>query len=888
MPTAARTWLKLGSAGLATLVLLALAAQQTSRSLVVGAVIVVAVLGALAYLAWNAAPHYVFTLAIVAAPFAGNWEQVGIPGPLAPERLLLIVGILTVVLRGPAMRDRPPLRFAAAHWLLLATAAYATASALVSETLLERVPGIQLFETFGILPFLVFTLAPVVFPTARERAVLLQGLVALGAYLGLTTLFEMTGPRALVLPGYIADPDFGIHFGYGRGPFADAVANGFGLFSCGLACCVAMQQWRSRGWRAFAVGVAVLCLLGTLLTLERSVWIGTAVGLLVLLAAAGRARRSLVPVAALTAAAIVAALLLIPDLGTKVSRRSDQQQTVWDRKNLARTAVAMIEVRPLLGVGWARYTEVNEPYLRQSADYPLTATDEPLHSVVLTYAVELGLVGALLWIASLLLGVGGALLSRGPPDLMLWRAGLAALFAFFLVEQSFVPPTVFQNLMLWLWAGVVWTGRQSRSAPLADPLEELRAYDADDTGELDVVRPVAPPRPLTAAWPERDLQPAVVAAAGELVHTAAAAAWRGPDPYDGLLHPWPRALRGGPRRRQAIVQLHARAPFDVRRLYGRHEHPRIPKALALFGQAALRLDAVAPDARLRDEGVLALRLLVEQHTGDAWGYPFDVQTRWSFYPAWAPNVVVTSFVGDALAEAERRLGEAHFGARADRAARWTLEHAFEPRNGTFSYHEHSDAVIHNANLLAARLVWSRLRDDAAARDAVRRAVERTLAAQAVDGSWAYGEGAGLEWRDSFHTGFVLLALAQLRDVDAAVDVALARGARSYEGFFGLQGEAHLWLERPYPEDAHAAGTGLSALVALRELGLVNPWLPRRVAARVLDATLRDGRAVWRRWAQGRTHVPYLRWCDAHVARGLADLAAANARERAADERQTRL
>jgi O-antigen ligase len=865
MPSAARTWLKGGVPALLVLLAMAYAAQQTSRSLVASTAIVLALLWAIAYLAWNAAPHYVFTLALVTAPFAGNWQQIGIPGPLAPERLLLIVGILTVVLRGPAMRDRPRLRPEAAHWMLLVTAAYVTVSAIFADTLFDKAPGIELLETFGILPFLVFTLAPVVYPTARERAVLLQGFVALGAYLGLTTLLEMAGPRGLIFPAYITDPAFGIHFGYGRGPFADAVANGFGLYACALACFVALQQWRSRAWRAFAVGVAVLCLVGTLLTLERSVWISTATASLVLLLAAGRARRSLVPVMGLGAVAIVAALVLIPGLGEKVTTRSEARQSVWDRKNLAHTAVAMIEARPLLGVGWARYVESNGPYLEQSPDYPLTATSNVLHSVVLTYAVELGLVGAALWVACLLLGIGGALMTRGPPDLQPWRIALLALTVFFLVEESFVPPTVFQNLCLWLWAGVVWTARYPRRSELPASGGSLARVDA-----------VAPVRPAAPRHPERDLLPDVLTAGGGLVHMAAAAGWRGPDPYDGLLHPWPRVLRGGRRRRQAIVQLHARAPFDVRDLYGRREQPRIAKALALFAQAALRLDAAAPDARLRMEAARALALLVDGHEGDAWGYPFDVQTRWSFYPAGAPNVVVTSFAGAALAEAARLLDDPRLGERADRAARWTLEHAWSARSGAFSYHEHSDAVIHNANLLAARLVWSRLRHEAAARDAVRSAVERSLAAQASDGSWAYGEGPGLEWRDSFHTGFVLLALAELRELDAAVDAALATGARSYEGFFGPAGEARLWLERPYPEDAHAAGTGLSTLVALRELGLVEPQLVRRVTARVLDATLRDGHAVWRRWARGSTHVAYLRWCDAHVARGLADVAYANA------------
>jgi putative inorganic carbon (hco3(-)) transporter len=868
MPSVVRTRLKVGLTGLLGLAALAAAAAETSKTTAAVAFVALLAIGSAAYLAWNAEPHHIFTLAIVLAPFAGNWQQLGIPGPLAPERLLIAAGILAVLLRGPAVRSRPRLRTGAVHWVLALTVLYAASSAFFAGTIFKRAPGIELVETFGLFPFLVFTLAPVVFPTARERATLLKGLVGLGAYLSITTLLEITGPKALVFPSYIVNPAYGIHFGYGRGPFADAVANGFGLYACALACLVAIRLWRNAAWRAFAAAVAVLCLVGTLLTLERSVWISTVLASLALLLAAGSTRRALAPIVLVGALSIVGALTFIPGLSAKVTTRTNDQRTVWDRKNLTRTAVGMIEARPLFGVGWGRYLDTKDAFVKQSPDYPLTATSEPLHNVALTYAVELGLVGATLWALSLLLGVGGALLSRGPPDLQPWRVGLLGLFVFFLIEESFVPPTVFQNLCLWLWAGLVFAGRSS--APMHEsPPAPPSVHDREDD-------PAPAPRPSPP--PEHQLLPAVLATGCELVRTAAAASWRGPDPYDGLMHPWPAILRGGPRRRQAIVQLHARAPLDVRRLYGRREHPRIAKALGLFGQAALRLDAVSPEPRVHARGLQALELLIEDEVaGDAWGYPFDVQTRWSFYPAGAPNVVVTSFAAAALAEAGARLGEERFTERADRAARWVLEHAFDTRTGAFSYHEHSDTVIHNANLLAARLVWERLSTDPVARDAVRRALERSLGAQRRDGMWAYGEGPGLEWSDSFHTGFVLGALVDLRDVDGAVDDALARGARPYaERFFGARGEARLWPDRRYPEDAHSAGTGMSTLTALRALGLVDPLLPARVASRVLASTVVDGHAVWRRWRRGATHVSYVRWCDAHVALGLADVATAAA------------
>src|SRR6476646_7082048 len=65
-------------------------------------------------------------------------------------------------------------------------------------------------------------------------------------------------------------------------------------------------------------------------------------------------------------------------------------------------------------------------------------------------------------------------------------------------------------------------------------------------------------------------------AALALSAAAARADFHGPDPFDGLWWHWPRPLVGGRRRRQAIAQLHARSPFDLRRLY-RRRHPRTAK-----------------------------------------------------------------------------------------------------------------------------------------------------------------------------------------------------------------------------------------------------------------------------------------------------------------------
>src|SRR5271154_4331662 len=141
-------------------------------------------------------------------------------------------------------------------------------------------------------------------------------------------------------------------------------------------------------------------------------------------------------------------------------------------------------------------------------------------------------------------------------------------------------------------------------------------------------------------------------AAQRLIELAAATEWRGPDPYDGLFVRWPALLVGGRRRRPTIFQLHARSPVDIRPLY-RRRHSLVPKAPALLGQAASRLVAAREDDHLRELAHDALQTLVADTTcgEDGWGYPWDTQTRWSYYPGGSPNVVATAFSANALAEA---------------------------------------------------------------------------------------------------------------------------------------------------------------------------------------------------------------------------------------------
>jgi putative inorganic carbon (hco3(-)) transporter len=411
----------------------------------------------LAALAWRTDPAWPLSLGIATGVFSGNWGHLGVP--LGPDRLLIATGLVCLALRAPGARERPALRAQPVHWLLAVVVLYAAYSALLSGTLSNHRAVYGLLDRLA-LPCLMFFVAPAAFATARQRSILLTTLVVTGGYLGLTALFETLGLRALVFPRYILDPAVGIHQDRARGPFVEAVANGMGLYACGVAAAIALVRWRRPRARIAAVAVLALCATGVVFTLTRAVWIASAAGTVAAIVTTPGLRRHLVPVAALAGVLVFATLLFVPGLSVRASARESAQIPVWARLNTASAALHMIADRPLVGFGWGRFVPASGPYYTLHDDYPLYGEGLEVHNVFLARAVDLGLIGAALWLAGLIAAVGGATLTRGPPEAIALRAGLVALLVDWVVVANFGPlGYAFPNILLWTWAGVVWQWR---------------------------------------------------------------------------------------------------------------------------------------------------------------------------------------------------------------------------------------------------------------------------------------------------------------------------------------------------------------------------------------------------------------------------------------------
>lgn len=317
----------------------------------------------------------------------------------------------------------------------------------------------------------------------------------------------------------------------------------------------------------------------------------------------------------------------------------------------------------------------------------------------------------------------------------------------------------------------------------------------------------------------------------------------GTDPYDGLLSPHAKHLRGR-RPRQAWVQAHKRAGQWLRDLT---DVPvvRMTKGMALFAHAAVLMGDQGQADQLVD------RILSERGSGP-WGYEFDVQTRWAFYPAGSPNVVATTFALRAF-QATGRLDEV-----SPEVTRW-LGGQFH--NGYFRYTTTSDRLVHNGSLLAAESL-AMLGGDATK---IQSAINRTVAAQMPDGSWSYGVGPGLEWVDSFHTIYNLDSLWALEQAGFDTGEAIPEGLRYWaENCLDADGLPLYYAnDQKTSQDVHNVATTVGFLARAAQRGWGTPD-PRPAVKHLLGLQGDDG--GFRGLGSG---LPHMRWNQGHATLALA-------------------
>ncbi|WP_417813992.1 hypothetical protein [Thalassospira alkalitolerans] len=246
-------------------------------------------------------------------------------------------------------------------------------------------------------------------------------------------------------------------------------------------------------------------------------------------------------------------------------------------------------------------------------------------------------------------------------------------------------------------------------------------------------------------------------------------------------------------------------------------------------------------------------LVALQNDDGGWGYPFAWQARAFYAKRGQSNAIVTSFVVDALMAAGMADDDPVMGRAAVFLSRlW--------RDGFFAYLDHSDAEVHNVSLWAA---WALHRIDPANR-LIGSAVNRVLAAQNPDGSWAYGTRSHHRFIDGFHTGYVLDLLDRFRGAGeggmAGLDKAIGRGYGFYRAkCFDGDGNPRSFAGRDGYVDCHAVAQSIASLCRFGEVAEAN-----RIADWAIETLFDANRGVFYAGLGrfGPDRRVYMRWTQA--------------------------
>jgi hypothetical protein len=361
--------------------------------------------------------------------------------------------------------------------------------------------------------------------------------------------------------------------------------------------------------------------------------------------------------------------------------------------------------------------------------------------------------------------------------------------------------------------------------------------------------------------------------------------WAGYDPYDAVNSPVFAALPFLNSRlpRLFLTQVLKRSPINIRRFL-RIPKTQNPKAIALFLSAFVKLsrigmvksgDLVNPMI----ERLIALRSQGVSHW--CWGYSFPWQTRTMVVPRGAPNLVCTTFVGNALLDAYEQRQDQRCLDMAMSTAQYILDKLYWTDGelvAGFSYPlPDLRNQVPNANFLGAALlcrVYQHTGEKKFLRPALRVA-RYSSAKQHADGSWDYGERASQRWIDNFHTGYNLCALRSIGRCAETneFESSIRRGFEFYRAhFFREDGAPRYFHNRTYPVDIHSVAQSIITLMALKDLDPSNVILARSVLQWAMNHMWDERGFFYYRVLRFCTiRTPYMRWAQAWMLLAMSTL-----------------
>ena len=368
--------------------------------------------------------------------------------------------------------------------------------------------------------------------------------------------------------------------------------------------------------------------------------------------------------------------------------------------------------------------------------------------------------------------------------------------------------------------------------------------------------------------------------------------WAGIDPYDALNSRIFQALPLLDQRipRLILSQLLKRSVFNIRPLL-LVPPAQNPKALGLFLMALLKmrkLGVVDTEAQQRTIVASLESLRAPNSTHYCWGYSFPWQTRTQLVPRWAPNLVCTTFVANALLDAYEQNGDPRFLEMAASSGRYILGELYWTEGSSvagFAYPLPSMRnSVHNGNLLGAALFTriAKHTGEKAFIEPALRVARFSVSKQQADGSWNYGEQPTQRWIDNFHTGYNLCALHEMGQHLQTDEFGqcVRRGFEFYRShFFREDGAPRYFHDRTYPIDIHCVAQSILTLLTLKEFDTGNAQLAKSVFNWAMRHMWDEEGFFYYRILRACTiRTSYMRWSQAWMLLAMSSLLAESKEE----------
>jgi hypothetical protein len=360
--------------------------------------------------------------------------------------------------------------------------------------------------------------------------------------------------------------------------------------------------------------------------------------------------------------------------------------------------------------------------------------------------------------------------------------------------------------------------------------------------------------------------------------------WSGYDPFDGLNSRIFNAMPLVQNRigRLVFIQAMKRSPLNFRPIFlvPKEENP---KGLAVFCSALLVLSKTG---FIKDDDTILhlLKRLIALKSKDTpyfcWGYNFGWQNKAFFLPKFVPNIICTTFAGNALLDAYDKFADSAHLDMAISAGNFLLEGLNITRTddeSCFSYTPLDHGQVHNVNLLGAAFL-SRLyslTQEKKFLEPAESAVRYSIRRQNEDGSWPYGEDKTQRWIDNFHTGYNLVALKKFSEYNGITDFAenISKGLHFYkEHLFTDDGLPKYFHNQLYPIDIHAIAQSIITLAEFEEFDQGNIDLAKRIFAwSVKTMQSKDGYYFYQKSRFFIKRISYMRWSQAWMLLALSAL-----------------